>query len=996
MRVAVLLLGLLLCSLRERPATAADTAAPERLASHTAHAADYQVGLDGADLQSVETTVEAVAEAEAEADEAEIEVEADADADAEADAEAEAEADAEADAEVEAEAEEAPAEADAEEAAAEAEVFVHVHIPEHFCNKGTRSAFSIPASRVGDGVCDCCDGSDEAALTLSADAGADAGAGDMPGADVGAETDTGAGSQAQTPTRRLAECAAACESDLMRAKKAALSYHRNVQAGLRTRTQITEGFKTKRAKDTNLVQTLTLERELVDKMQFRMKFLLSRERVREQKLRFKLVREREARCAGGDELACQYFYGAFFEADELIHEGFPLEYANPRVRFQYEYSAKELSELSLRSGLERVKLSICPAQQLLPDDDARIFTQVGEYLNFESSPGGRAARAPTPRSRRLNTLFGEYTENGNRGLLQLQMVVLEGAGLLLAPLTLGVRGAWGGIGWVRGSVWGAVGRCASGAGTSAFISTSDYSLSTLCQLLLDTEAEGTPASNLLSLLDYSRYSLLGRWANSLESILETPLWMGEIIVRTPSLYWDFYIGKEGELPPRRQCCLLRSGIESASRELDLLDERIAAQEDLQQQSALKRVIRRSHDADLSGKRETVVPLDFSPDGSWEAVLGNCFTAEGVEGCVGDVEVSGCGGDEEEEGKRYSFCYFGEMREIGVGEEEGVSLGSFLHWGPPEGNMGTYAPLLSVGAIGNSSETAGVTATVKGTETGTTDASSEAGAGTVASASAAAANTLQWAYSESLALALSTIDYLEYSLKRASSRSFMTGASVGLRRFLDQSARVAKYVLGACRELLSGGASGAGAGGAGVWRVTLQAPSFEQYYARLRAGPKGMEEGWGRLGGQGEAGAGAEGMAGAGMEGVGIEAVAEADFTRASLQQRYYSTQVYTGGSLCSFGGNEGGVGDGGGTREGGEGGGRGEGGEGGPIQHRRRASVVQLRCGMSHDVTEVTEVEPCLYRVVVTSPLVCSALLHEQSLAQLQALGVFGFAKNSP
>mmetsp|Transcript_2176 Transcript_2176/g.5190 ORF Transcript_2176/g.5190 Transcript_2176/m.5190 type:complete len:98 (+) Transcript_2176:270-563(+) len=83
MRVAVLLLGLLLCSLRERPATAADTAAPERLASHTAHAADYQVGLDGADLQSVETTVEAVAEAEAEADEAEIEVEADADADAE-------------------------------------------------------------------------------------------------------------------------------------------------------------------------------------------------------------------------------------------------------------------------------------------------------------------------------------------------------------------------------------------------------------------------------------------------------------------------------------------------------------------------------------------------------------------------------------------------------------------------------------------------------------------------------------------------------------------------------------------------------------------------------------------------------------------------------------------------------------------------------------------------------------------------------------------------
>lgn len=61
-------------------------------------------------------------------------------------------------------------------------------------------------------------------------------------------------------------------------------------------------------------------------------------------------------------------------------QGYPIEYANPAKRFHYEHSQAEIEHLGRASGLEKVKLTICAEKDLLPDEDARIFTKVSVLL----------------------------------------------------------------------------------------------------------------------------------------------------------------------------------------------------------------------------------------------------------------------------------------------------------------------------------------------------------------------------------------------------------------------------------------------------------------------------------------------------------------------------------------------------------------------------------------------------------------------------------------
>jgi hypothetical protein len=70
------------------------------------------------------------------------------------------------------------------------------------------------------------------------------------------------------------------------------------------------------------------------------------------------------------------FYSEYYEEDELVHEGFPLEYASPRKRQHFFHTAEEIAYLEKLNGIERVKQAICEVRHLLPDDDGRIFLQV--------------------------------------------------------------------------------------------------------------------------------------------------------------------------------------------------------------------------------------------------------------------------------------------------------------------------------------------------------------------------------------------------------------------------------------------------------------------------------------------------------------------------------------------------------------------------------------------------------------------------------------------
>ena len=61
---------------------------------------------------------------------------------------------------------------------------------------------------------------------------------------------------------------------------------------------------------------------------------------------------------------------------DATSQGYPLEYAKNVKRVHYQHTRAEQDHLNKASSLERVKLSICPVKDLLPDEDARIFIKV--------------------------------------------------------------------------------------------------------------------------------------------------------------------------------------------------------------------------------------------------------------------------------------------------------------------------------------------------------------------------------------------------------------------------------------------------------------------------------------------------------------------------------------------------------------------------------------------------------------------------------------------
>jgi hypothetical protein len=92
------------------------------------------------------------------------------------------------------------------------------------------------------GVCDCCDGSDE--------------------------------NSPHTKNKATHHCQNTCDLEIMKLKQAALAMHRNIQAGQRAKTEITETFKASRSKMYQQLENMQLEYNLIDKLLFRAMYLL--------------------------------------------------------------------------------------------------------------------------------------------------------------------------------------------------------------------------------------------------------------------------------------------------------------------------------------------------------------------------------------------------------------------------------------------------------------------------------------------------------------------------------------------------------------------------------------------------------------------------------------------------------------------------------------------------------------------------------------------------
>lgn len=487
----------------------------------------------------------------------------------------------------------------------------------------------------GIGVCDCCDGSDEVDSPFSMN------------------------------------CPNTCEQDLAARKKTALAWYRTVQAALHTKADQVSALKRQKLKENKSYETLKSEKKELETMLITMKYLLSKEIKREKELRWRLLRDREQHCASGHDAACNYFFSGYYYDDELQGEGYPVELLGPQKKLPYEYTYKEQEYMNKLGTVERVRWSICPVKTLLPDDDARLFGKIGEYLNYMATPGAKVSQDRTILVIRRHTVLGPFLEYGEKGHILAGVVASEMLGLLLSPV-IGVGYALH-YGYTTAAryLWDAVKSYSSYKGIESptdVISSSGGVLEQLANLIIEADIPGSQVDTVLSYLDYNRYSAAIYVVDSVFSLLYYPVWVYDIAVRSPSMYFDYYYnGRNMNLPPRRQACMLRNAMSNAEKEIQKLQEQITAEEELR--DALVAVKENNNDRNKRSKggkkgnkqqldrpKVKLVKMDYGVDGAFEVLKDVC-----LEKTVDDYD--------------YNFCFFDEVK-----QGKHTSMGMFSNWG----------------------------------------------------------------------------------------------------------------------------------------------------------------------------------------------------------------------------------------------------------------------------------------------------------------------------
>ena len=318
---------------------------------------------------------------------------------------------------------------------------------------------------------------------------------------------------------------------------------------------------------------------------------------------------------------------------------------------------------------------------------------MGEYLSFVNTPGGRVHRELSPRKRKLNTLFGRFLDTGEKGLLQGKLFVFELIGLLISPFIISLYSIEYIYNTIIHYMWNKIELCAFPesrlSGEALLLSDNIKSelsnmgivapnnINEVCKLLIQSEVEGSEVANILSIFDIMQYSAVASMYDIWSEYLVTPIYLWEIVHRAPKMYYDYYISdRSSVLPPRRQACLLRYGIDAAREEMQRLATSIAAQELIIQETQSKRYLTLSNTAIILPPRTSYVnkykkgvqqrgtttdsdikiAVDLGPDGSWESLLNTCLIQRFQE-------------------HEYEFCFFGQIT-----QDNTHSLGRFAHWG----------------------------------------------------------------------------------------------------------------------------------------------------------------------------------------------------------------------------------------------------------------------------------------------------------------------------
>jgi hypothetical protein len=232
------------------------------------------------------------------------------------------------------------------------------------------------------GICDCCDGSDEEATQSSA----------------------------------RTHCPNTCHEIISKLRSDALEEYRVIQSGIRRKQEILRNYESSVHQRKKQLTELQGQRKELSDMLFTMRYLYEKkEAPLESYLRLQLIRERQMNCAMtlGSDLTmmidhhhhhhheapatatsgdmklhignCDYFYAGYIHEQEMVDYVHTIRYANRPSHMKYRHTEAEIQHMNSLSGIQRIRGTLCQAEDLLPDDNPNIFVTLGDYLQHATS-----------------------------------------------------------------------------------------------------------------------------------------------------------------------------------------------------------------------------------------------------------------------------------------------------------------------------------------------------------------------------------------------------------------------------------------------------------------------------------------------------------------------------------------------------------------------------------------------------------------------------------
>ncbi|RYY88436.1 hypothetical protein EON63_02305 [archaeon] len=290
-------------------------------------------------------------------------------------------------------------------------------------------------------------------------------------------------------------------------------------------------------------------------------------------------------------------------------------------RFVYAHTQSEIAYVYGQRGIHKVRSALCYNTSLLPDEDLRIFTTVGDYVSFMSSPGGKVYKQKIhTRYKREQSIFNMpnpyHTHTHTPNIVYIR--VCEVMGVIASPLV--------GMAYVSGVMYQYVSKMVYGAihalhthyihtrhiqgGDEVYAHPihSVYDVMGRCaQVVMDMDNENSYVfKNYITYL-YSDYNPLYALSNIVYGYLYYPAYTYTIMYYAPYLYFTYYTHTPAHshtpsdshthadpytyLPQRRQCCLLRVGLGYLQEELLKIQKKIRTLVQLQDMKATMSVVK---------------------------------------------------------------------------------------------------------------------------------------------------------------------------------------------------------------------------------------------------------------------------------------------------------------------------------------------------------------------------------------------------------------------